>query len=507
MLDAAELWRLALEHSPVGMALVDLDGRLLTLNHALAEMLGRNVEELLGCGFQALTHPEDLDTDLALFHRALAGEIDTYRVRKRYLHASGATVWGDLSVAVARDADDRPLHFIAQIVDITRQQEHEERLRIATAEAEKDHQTLEAIFEAVSVGLLLIDRDGRYLRMNQRHVDNLKVPYPDGHAGVAGQLGYVYGVDGRTPMRREEMPSYRATQGEEFDDVRFWVGHDPATRTALSVSARQVRSPSGERIGAALAYQDVTDLLRAIQVKDDFVASVSHELRTPLTPILGHLELLCDHPALPAEVQLQLGVVERNARRLQALVSDLLDVARHRDGAVRLRWATADLGTLVRDAVEAMRPHAEGSAISVAVDAPESLLALVDERRLRQVLDNLLSNAVKYSAPGGSATVSLRSVDDTVEIVVRDTGMGISEADVEQVFSRFFRGDAAVQRHIPGTGLGLTIVASIVAAHDGTVEVASERGVGSTFRVVLPHRVDLRPGPPRSGVPRRASAG
>jgi PAS domain S-box-containing protein len=487
-LDGAELWRLTLEHSPVGMALVDLDGRMTTVNHAMADLLGRDAAELRGQRFQELTHPDDLDSDLELFHRAVAGDIDSYRLRKRYLHGRGHVVWGDLSVAVARDADGHPLHFISQVVDVTRQQEHEERLRVATTEAERDHQTLEAIFETVSVGLLLIDTEGRYLRMNRRHVENLAVPFPDGHEGMAGQLGHVYGVDGHTPLRREEMPSHRAMLGEEFDDVRFWVGSDPATRRALSASARQVRSPSGERIGAALAYQDVTDFLRAMQVKDDFVASVSHELRTPLTPVLGHLELLCDHRDLPGDVQDQIQVVARNARRLEALVSDLLDVARSRDGAFRLRLGTADLAHLARDAIQAALPHADRMGVTLDVDAPESLPACVDERRIRQVLDNLLSNAVKYTPPGGAAQVRLTGTDDAVEIAVSDTGMGLSESDAEQVFSRFFRGDAALREHIPGTGLGLTIVASIVASHGGSVAVESEHGTGSTFRVALPRR-------------------
>jgi len=487
-LDGAELWRLTLEHSPVGMALVDLDGRLLTVNQSMADMLGRDPETLRRLGFQELTHADDLVEDLEMFHRALAGDIDSYRLRKRYLHASGDVVWGDLSVAVARDTEGRPLHFISQVVDITRQHEHDERLRAASIAAERDHQTLEAIFETVSVGLLLIDHEGRYLRMNQRHVENLTVPFPDGHAGMAGQLGHVYGVDGHTQLLREEMPSYRAMLGEEFDDVRFWVGSDPATRKALSVSARQVRSPSGERVGAALAYQDVTDLLRAMQVKDDFVASVSHELRTPLTPVLGHLEMLSDHPALPADVLDQIQVVERNARRLEALVSDLLDVARSRDGAFRLRLATADLARLVHDAVEAAQPHGERVGVTLDVSAPESLPACVDERRIRQVLDNLLSNAVKYTAAGGAARVALRATDGAVEIEVSDTGMGLSEHDRAQVFSRFFRGDAALREHIPGTGLGLAIVASIVASHGGSVTVESEHGAGSTFRVTLPRR-------------------
>ena len=120
------------------------------------------------------------------------------------------------------------------------------------------------------------------------------------------------------------MPTYRAAHGEEFDDYTYWVGDDPATRAAFSASARQVRGPDGEPLGAALAYQEITDLMRAMKVKDEFVSSVSHELRTPLTSVLGYLELLRERDDLPADVIAQLRVIQRNAHRLQMLLSDLL---------------------------------------------------------------------------------------------------------------------------------------------------------------------------------------
>ncbi|HEU4810626.1 MAG TPA: PAS domain S-box protein, partial [Nocardioides sp.] len=149
--DSAELWRLTLLHSPIGMALVGLDGRLLMVNRALCDMLGYDEEELSRRGFQELTHPDDLDDDLELFDKTLAGEIDSYRIRKRYLHAQGQVVWGDLSVALVRAQDGSPRHFISQILDVTEQREHEDRLAAASAAVEHEHQTLEAIFETVSV--------------------------------------------------------------------------------------------------------------------------------------------------------------------------------------------------------------------------------------------------------------------------------------------------------------------------------------------------------------------
>ena len=234
-----------------------------------------------------------------VFNRALAGEIDSFRLRKRYLHAEGRSSGGTSRSRWYAVPDGTPLHFISQILDVTEQREAEQRLTAANAELEHERQTLEAIFETVNVGLLLIDRDGRYERMNRRHQETMGMPFPDGHGGEAGQLGHVYFPDGQTLMGREDMPSYRAMKGEEFDDLNYWVGDDPLTRAAYSTSARSVRGPDGELTGAALAYQDITDLMRAMQVKDEFVASVSHELRTPLTSVLGHLEILGDRDDLP----------------------------------------------------------------------------------------------------------------------------------------------------------------------------------------------------------------
>ncbi len=484
--DGTDLWRLTLQHSPIGMALVGLDGRLLMVNRAFCEMLGYDEECLSRLGFQELTHAADLDADLELFEQAVSGEIDSYRLRKRYLHADGHVVWGDLSVALVRGRDGRPLHFISQILDVSEQRDNEERLKAASAAIEHEHQTLEAIFETVNVGLLLIGSDGRYERMNRRHREGMHVPFPDGHDGEAGQLGDVYFPDGKTLMSKEDMPSYRAVQGEEFDDYTYWVGRDPRTRAAYSTSARQVRGPAGERLGAALAYQEITDLMRAMQVQDEFVSSVSHELRTPLTSVLGYLEILCEHEGLPPEVITQLRVVQRNALRLRTLLSDLLHVGQVGEDSLQLQRAPVDLTHLVDEAVEATRPSAEQSGTAVKVDAPDHLCALVDEQRIRQVLDNLLSNAIKYGGAGGSVTVALRQCADAIELEVSDTGIGIAQDEVEHVFGRFFRGGAALEKHIPGTGLGLNIVSSIVAAHDGAVTLESEVGRGSTFRVTLP---------------------
>ena len=344
----------------------------------------------------------------------------------------------------------------------------------------------EAILDTVDVGLVLLDGKGRYLTMNRRHHDFMRLAFPGGHRGQAGQLGDVFHEDGETFVQHEDMPTYRATQGEEFDDQLIWVGSDPLTRRALSVSSRVVREESGKFAGAALAYKDVTDFMRALEVKEEFVASVSHELRTPLTSIHGFTSLVLERDDLPDEVRQQLAVVQRNVNRLDRLVADLLQTAQVERGLVHLERERTDIAALVRQSIEEALPAVEAAGLTLTSQVPERLVAMVDPQRFAQVVDNLVSNAVKYTPSGGRIEVDLSVTHERVELVVLDTGIGIGARDRHHVFSRFFRTRHAAQRSIQGIGLGLSITKAIVDSHGGRIEVESEEGRGSTFRVRLP---------------------
>lgn len=490
--DPEHLWQVTVEHSPIGMCLVDLEGVLLHVNRALCRMLGYQESQLLAKTFHDITHPDDLAADLAMVEECLAGERTRFRLVKRYLHADGSVVWGDLSVALIHDDDGMPLHFVSQILDVTEQRLDRQRLLEAVAAVERERQKAHAILDSTDVGLVLLDGDGGYEQMNRRHHDFLALAFPEGHQGVAGQLGAVYAEDGFRVLAREEMPTVRAVRGEEFDDHRIWVGADPATSRALSVSARPVRDAEGAVMGAALAYKDVTDLMRALRARDDFVASVSHELRSPLTAVLGHLEMLLDDADVADPRRHALEVVQRNALRLRRLVGDLLDTAHGRATATTMSWSVTDLAALLAEVVESMAPTAEEAGVELLATVPPRCRAEVDADRIRQVVVNLLSNAVKYTDRGGRVRVRLASQGGRggqvglVELEVSDTGIGIDATELEQLFTPFYRASAAIDRAAPGLGLGLPIVREIVAAHGGEVLVSSAPGRGSTFRVRLP---------------------
>ncbi|MFZ5848134.1 MAG: sensor histidine kinase [Actinomycetota bacterium] len=345
----------------------------------------------------------------------------------------------------------------------------------------------DAIVEAVDVGLLALGADGAYNSMNPRHQEFIRLAYPDGHGGMAGELGYAFGEDRVTPLSEDQMPSVRAASGEAFSDLVMWIGKEPAQRRALSVSARPFYDETGRFDGSVLTYKDITDLMRALQVKDEFVASVSHELRTPLTSILGYADLMAEqHEELPSEVNHYLRVVHRNAERLLLLVSDLLSTAQLESGTLRMNPEPTDLSDVVRHAVEAVRRKADAGAVKLHASIQQIPDVVVDPARMGQVVDNLVSNAVKYTLSGGEVAVWFAVEGDEVVLEVRDTGIGIPEEDLAKLYTRFFRARTAEERAIPGVGLGLVITRAIVEAHGGAIELQSAEGVGTTARVRLP---------------------
>jgi signal transduction histidine kinase len=380
------------------------------------------------------------------------------------------------------------------------------RLREALDEARASRALNDAIIATVDVGLVAIDDDGGYRAVNPRQEHFLALAYPDGHGGRAGQTGAVFGPDRVTPLRTEELPSTRAARRERYHDQLVWVGRDHASQRALSVSSGPVIDAHGAFRGSVLSYHDVTDLMAALRVKDEFVASVSHELRTPLTSILGFLEMVLEDEDVSPAVREQLHVVRRNGERLLGLVGDLLVTAQVAEGRIPLTREPTDLAALVGQAVIELGPRADDKAVTIRCHLPEPAVAAVDPLRMRQVVDNLVSNAVKYTPAAGpvEVTVTCDAARGEVVLTVSDTGIGISAKDRERLFTRFFRTSDAHELAIQGIGLGLAICKSIVDAHGGTIELESEVGRGSTFRVRLPAGAE-RPLPPVSPSPSAVS--
>ena len=241
--------------------------------------------------------------------------------------------------------------------------------------------------------------------------------------------------------------------------------------------------------------REVAERRRAEQLKDEFLATLSHELRTPLNAILGWTRLLRGKALPEASIDGALEKVERNALMQARLVDDLLEVSRITTGKLRIDVRPVDLASVVRGAVDSIRPTAESRG--VAIERELSLASMPtagDPDRLQQVVWNLLSNAVKFTPAGGLVRVTLTRRGEVDELVVEDNGIGIEPSFVASVFDTFRQADASATRVHGGLGLGLSIVKQLVELHGGTAEVSSDgRGKGARFTVRLPIRSIQQP--------------
>lgn len=294
-------------------------------------------------------------------------------------------------------------------------------------------------------------------------------------------------------------------------DVRGWTYiTSEGTRIPVSVSVTARVDDAGQIVGYLFVASDETGAQEVSRLKDEFLGLVSHELRTPLSSILGYLELLRDDAqGVLSEEQLHfISVAERNAQRMLKLVGDLLFAAQVDAGGFPIKLRPMSLTEVVEASVESARPTAAGAGVEVVTVIEPGVTINGDALRLGQACDNLINNAIKFSPSGGRVTVSLTVAGSRARVEVLDTGMGIAEADIDKLFSRFFRTSSAIQNAVPGIGLGLVISKAIVTAHRGEMGVESREGEGAKFWFMVPlTREGLEPdASPSTGVvklPRR----
>jgi len=244
-----------------------------------------------------------------------------------------------------------------------------------------------------------------------------------------------------------------------------------------------------ERKRAELALREAKAAAEsANQLKDQFLATLSHELRTPLNAILGYACMLRTDSIAAEKRQRAIEVIERNAVAQNRLIEDLLDMSRITTGKVRLDPTTIPVISVLREALEGVKPAADAKRISLGIHFdPFAGAVMADTTRLQQVFWNLLTNAVKFTPEGGRLAVSLRRTATNVEIVVSDSGRGISSTFLPFVFEPFRQGESRFDRAHGGLGLGLAITKQLVELHGGTIRASSPGvGQGATFTVTLP---------------------
>jgi signal transduction histidine kinase len=378
----------------------------------------------------------------------------------------------ELAVAShALGADQRPQYPVSSIREVRRLVQAfgtmQEELGARMEELQRGRDQTETLIQSMVEGVAATDADGNIVSCN-------------------GALRDMFGF---TPD--DVMPSlrdlFRAPDARGVVDLVLGGGSVLGREITIDgrsavVTARPL--PTG---GAVFCVHDVSALRRLEAVRRDFVANVSHELKTPLTSISGYAEtLLADDPDATTRQQF-LRTIAANAQRMQALVEDLLDLAKLESGHYQPHLQRVDLKQAVETAWSAFVSPASERRVSFVTAIPTGQRLAADPDAVSQILTNLFENAIRHTPAGGRVEVSARDIVDGAELVVRDTGSGIPTEHLPRIFERFYRVDSHRAREHGGTGLGLSIVKHLVEAHEGSIEVESALGQGTTFRMRFPN--------------------
>ena len=379
---------------------------------------------------------------------------------------------GDVSGMLMIDSRDEIGQLSKNINDMVA--ELKEKIRVANEEKWK----LRAAFASMAEGVMVLDSQNRIEGLNK---------------GMAEMIGREYAdIVGKTPIEafrnialQDALNRFR--QAGEIVLEEITLGDENPMILDVNISA--VKSLPGQDPKTMIVFHNVTRLKKLEQVRADFVANVTHEIKTPLTAIIGFVETL-QQGAIDDRVKAQkfLLTIHENAQRLNRLVDDLLTLSRIELGETELHLEGLALEDVFETALTLISPRAALKNVRIQRDVQPGLpMVRADRDRLVQILVNVLDNAVKFTSEGGSVSITASpEVQGSVVIKITDTGIGISKSELPRLGERFYRIDKTRSREMGGTGLGLSIVKHLMKAHEGSMEIESTLGKGTTVSLHFP---------------------
>jgi PAS domain S-box-containing protein len=486
---------------------ISLTGEIQFVSAACLPIAGYTVEELVGRDWMAIIHPEDRPAVEVAYAKLISGggtRADR-AVRYRARHKDGSWIWLEANPTLVRTPEGRPVEFIDVVRDIGANKADEDRLAHALVDAEDQRFRLQLISDNASDLISRMDMDGACLFVSP---------------SVVSIMGYepsqMVGRRYADFMHPEDLPAVRTALQEFARDgldrprhaLEFRARHKDGHWVWLEGNPTVIRDSSGAPVEYVDVIRDITQRKAvetalgaareaaeaAAQAKADFLSNMSHELRTPLTSIIGFSGLLSASDGVGPTERKFVTRIETASQALLSVINDVLDYSRLDAGGIELDSRPFDPHLLLSESVGLLAPQAEAKDLSltIAMDSADGIPLMGDDARLRQVLLNLLSNAVKFTAEGGVSVRAAVAVEGPgirrLDVTVADTGIGISEDQVDRLFERFTQADGSINRRFGGTGLGLSISQRLIQLMGGDIAVSSRPGQGSefSFSVILP---------------------
>lgn len=448
-----------------GLTVTDLEGRYEYVNPAFAQMLKRIPRELIGQREQDVFHSDDWQRIVDL-QKGTGARAVTATAR---LFAADGTVVHSLVSRSPRIRDGQGIGNIAAVVDLTEQLAAEERLRQSEARNR-------AFLNAIPDLIFRLDRNGTFLDFKAGD-DRQLVTSPSEILGRPITTLLPAGVAGQAAQAIQQALQTSTPQVFEYS-----LGHESGSNQH-TYEARLVASGEDEVIAV---IHDISERARLEQMKTDFINRASHELRTPLTTALLMTDLLDGEDSRPNEWKEYWQILKQELQRERLILEDVLMVGRLESGHYRISAAPTDLRPILEESLAAVRPQANQKQVHLSLEADDSLpLLLGSAEAFSHILVNLLSNAVKFSRTGGRVQVVVRADRGGASVRIADQGIGIPPGDLPHLTSRFFRAANATQQEIPGSGMGLYIVRSILEELGGKWKIHSRLDLGTTVSVWL----------------------
>lgn len=479
-------FKLAFEHSLIGMALISPEGMLKRVNKSLCKMLGYSPEELIQRSIKSITYPDDLTSTENMLEELNSGKIEQIKYEKRYLHKNGSIIWVVIAATMLYNNAGKPLYYVSQIEDITKRKEIENDLLLS----EKKYRT---IFENVQDVFYQTDQNGLVIEIS---------PSIEQYSGFSRQeiIGKPVANFYFYPNDRERIIEQLRTNGHVIDfEVRLKT-KDKQLRYA-SVNARLIIE-NGAIIATEGSMRDVTtrkfqenalkalnnELTASNEQKSKLLSIIGHDLRNPISGSLQLIELACEESASSTidEMHSYLTMISKELSNANNLLEDLLNWAKSQFEVVSFNPVVIpDVSKLIEKCMQTILPMATKKGIHMSFEVPQDLAITADVAMLETIIRNLLSNAVKFTDKG---EVKLKAEEQTaaVKFSVCDSGIGMSKEKIKDLFTKKIADSTFGTSGEKGTGLGLGLCNDFVNRHGGTFWAESEVGKGSVFSFTIP---------------------
>ncbi|QHT61222.1 PAS domain S-box protein [Paenibacillus lycopersici] len=468
-------------YASFGIALLAPDGLILTVNPAFERIFGYTQEELDGKRFGVFSLPDDSVQNIDELKLLMGNEAEV-QLEKRYFRKDGVMIWVFLSVRLFCNEEGQPLYYIAQLIDISKQKESEQRLQ----ETVERYTSLKKYNHDAVISF---DLQGRVINANA--VAEKITGYPIESEMIGMELANLIGKPNVDRILEEAL--YDDTVELQIDSLVNKSGEiiEVLTSIAPIIVKNQI-------IGFYLICKDISEQKQLVhaketaeatnQAKSEFLAMMSHEIRTPMNGVIGMTNLLLDSD-LDDENKAFVEIIRKSGESLLSIINDILDLSKIEAGKTELQEDVFDLRNCIKDCLSVISAKAEVRNLELSCtihhDVPDYIYA--DEDRLKQVVLNLLSNAVKFT-PSGTVSVAIKNMKaqpPLLGITVTDTGIGIPPSRLEEIFEPFTQIDNFMARQYEGTGLGLSISRRIVELMGGKIHAESDGVHGSAFHFTI----------------------